>query len=53
MHEKTHADQYISRRHFIATQLAWKLTGGEKHARWHQLVHDWSFKHFSDPEFGE
>jgi N-acylglucosamine 2-epimerase len=37
----------------IATLLAWKLTGDEKYARWHQLVHDWSFKHFSDPEFGE
>ena len=37
----------------IATQLAWKLTGVEKYARWHQLVHDWSFQHFSDPEFGE
>jgi N-acylglucosamine 2-epimerase len=37
----------------IATLLAWKLTGDEKYARWHQLVHDWSFKHFPDPEFGE
>jgi N-acylglucosamine 2-epimerase len=37
----------------IATLLAWKLTGDEKHARWHQQVHDWSFRHFPDPEFGE
>jgi len=37
----------------IATLLAWKLTGEEKYARWHQLVHDWSFQHFPDPEFGE
>jgi N-acylglucosamine 2-epimerase len=37
----------------IATLLAWMLTGEEKYARWHQLVHDWSFKHFADPEFGE
>ncbi len=37
----------------IATLLAWKLTGDEKYARWHQLVHDWSFRHFSDPEHGE
>jgi N-acylglucosamine 2-epimerase len=37
----------------IATLLAWKLTGDEKYARWHQLVHDWSFKYFPDPEHGE
>lgn len=37
----------------IATLLAWKLTGEEKYARWHQQVHDWSFCHFPDPEFGE
>jgi N-acylglucosamine 2-epimerase len=37
----------------IATLLAWSLTGDEKYARWHRLVHDWSFKHFRDPEFGE
>jgi N-acylglucosamine 2-epimerase len=37
----------------IATLLAWSLTGDRKYAQWHQTVHDWSFKHFSDPEFGE
>jgi N-acylglucosamine 2-epimerase len=37
----------------IATLLAWKLTGAEKYARWHQQVHDWSFAHFPDREFGE
>ena len=37
----------------IATLLAWKLTGDPKYARWHQLVHDWSFQHFTDPELGE
>jgi len=37
----------------IATLLAWTLTGDEKYSRWHRTVHDWSFKHFSDPEFGE
>jgi len=37
----------------IATLLAWQLTGDEKYARWHRLVHDWSFRHFADPEFGE
>ena len=24
-----------------------------KYARWHQLVHDWSFCHFSEPAYGE
>lgn len=37
----------------IATLLAWKLTGTPRYAAWHRLVHDWSFKHFADPEFGE
>ncbi len=37
----------------IATLLAHELTCEAKYARWHQLVHDWSFKHFADPEFGE
>jgi N-acylglucosamine 2-epimerase len=37
----------------IATLLAWQFTGEAKYARWHQMVHDWSFAHFADPEFGE
>ena len=37
----------------IATLLAWKLTGDAKYARWHELVHDWSFAHFPDPDYGE
>lgn len=37
----------------IATLLAWTLTGDEKYARWRRQVHDWSFAHFPDPEFGE
>jgi N-acylglucosamine 2-epimerase len=37
----------------IATLLAWSLTGNEKYAIWHKLLHDWSFKHFSDPQHGE
>ena len=37
----------------IATLLAYELTGNVKYARWHQLVHDWAYKHFPDPEFGE
>ena len=37
----------------IATLLAWSLTGDKKYARWHTAVHDWSFRHFPDPEYGE
>ena len=37
----------------IATNLAWQLTGDERYAHWHKQVHDWSFQHFPDPEFGE
>ena len=37
----------------IATLLAYELTGQPKYAEWHRVVHDWSFHHFSDPEFGE
>jgi N-acylglucosamine 2-epimerase len=37
----------------IATLLAYQLTGDAKYARWHAMVHDWSYAHFSDPEHGE
>jgi N-acylglucosamine 2-epimerase len=37
----------------IATQLAFALTGQDRYAEWHQLVHEWSFTHFSDKEHGE
>ncbi|MDZ4698781.1 MAG: AGE family epimerase/isomerase [Rhodothermales bacterium] len=37
----------------IATLLAYEMTGNEKYARWHQLVHDWAYRHFPDPEHGE
>ncbi|MCP4092707.1 MAG: N-acylglucosamine 2-epimerase [Planctomycetes bacterium] len=37
----------------IATLLAYKLTGDERHAQRHALVHDWAHEHFPDPEFGE
>ncbi len=37
----------------IATVLAWTLTGNSKYARWHAMVHDWSFAHFPDSKFGE
>lgn len=37
----------------IATLLAWTLTGEERYARWHQQVHEWSFRHFPDQQHGE
>ena len=37
----------------IATLMAWKLTGAERYAGWHQQIHDWTYQHFPDPEFGE
>ena len=37
----------------IATLLAYQVTGDEKYAGWHRLVHDWSYEHFPDPEHGE
>ena len=33
--------------------LAWTLTGDAKYARWHRMVHEWSFARFADPEYGE
>ena len=37
----------------IATLLAYHLTGDEKYARWHQMIHDWTYQYFPDPEYGE
>ncbi|NQU54051.1 MAG: AGE family epimerase/isomerase [Bacteroidetes bacterium] len=37
----------------IATLMAYELTGNEKYAEMHKLVHDWTFKHFPDEEHGE
>ena len=37
----------------IATLLAYQLTGEEKYARWHNMIHDWTYRHFPDPEYGE
>ena len=37
----------------IATLLAYQLTGDTKYARWHQAVHDWSYRHFPDAQWGE
>lgn len=37
----------------IATLLAYLITGNEKYAAWHKLVHDYAYKHFHDKENGE
>lgn len=37
----------------IATLLAYQLTGEEKYARWHKMIHDWTYQHFPDPQLGE
>ncbi|MDF2188741.1 AGE family epimerase/isomerase [Paraflavitalea sp. CAU 1676] len=37
----------------IATLLAYLLTGEEKYAGMHKLVHDYSYTHFHDKAFGE
>jgi len=36
-----------------ALLLAWDLTGREDMAAWYQKVHDYTFNHFPDPEYGE
>lgn len=37
----------------IATLLAYLMTGQEKYAQWHKLVHDYSYDHFHDKQQGE
>jgi N-acylglucosamine 2-epimerase len=37
----------------IATLMAYHLTGDEKYARWHRMIHDWTYARFPDPEHGE
>lgn len=37
----------------IATLMAYSLTGDIKYANWHRQIHDWAYKHFPDPEYGE
>ena len=37
----------------IATLMAYQMTGDEKYAAWHRMVHDWAYDHFPDPEYGE
>lgn len=37
----------------IATLLAYTLTGDEKYAKWHKMVHDYAYEKFHDKENGE
>jgi len=37
----------------IATLMAYQITDDQKYASWHKEVHDWAFKHFPDPDYGE
>jgi N-acylglucosamine 2-epimerase len=37
----------------IATLLAYTITGQEKYAQWHKLVHDYAYGQFHDSENGE
>ncbi len=37
----------------IATLLAYSITGDEKYARWHKMVHDYAYGKFHDKEHGE
>ena len=33
--------------------MAYRLTGDEKYSDWHRKIHDWTYKFFPDPEYGE
>ncbi len=37
----------------IATLWAWALTRDPKYIEWHRQIHDWSYRHFPDPDHGE
>lgn len=37
----------------IATLLAYLITGNEKYAQWHKLIHDYAYKYFHDKQHGE
>lgn len=37
----------------LATLFAYRATGNNKYAGWHQQVHDWAHQHFRDEEHGE
>lgn len=37
----------------IATLLAYTMTGNQKYAEWHKMIHDYSYSKFHDKENGE
>lgn len=37
----------------IATLLAYTITGNEKYAQWHKMIHDYAYSHFHDAVHGE
>jgi N-acylglucosamine 2-epimerase len=37
----------------IAALMAFRVTRDAKYARMYELVHEWTFRHFPDPQFGE
>jgi N-acylglucosamine 2-epimerase len=37
----------------IATLMAYLMTGNEKYAQWHKMVHDYAYSHFHDKQHGE
>ncbi|MEZ4825362.1 MAG: AGE family epimerase/isomerase [Bacteroidia bacterium] len=37
----------------IANLLAWQLTGDQKYAHQHRMIHDWTYGRFPDHEYGE
>lgn len=37
----------------IATLLAYLMTGNQKYATWHKMVHDYAYSHFLDMQHGE
>ncbi|MEZ6152583.1 MAG: AGE family epimerase/isomerase [Pirellulaceae bacterium] len=37
----------------IASLMAYRLTGDSKYADWHRMIHDWTYSHFPDNEYGE
>ncbi len=37
----------------IATLLAYEMTGDVRYARWHAMIHEWAYRYFPDPDYGE
>ena len=37
----------------IATLLAYTITGDDKYARWHKMVHEYAYRRFHDKQHGE